>query len=147
MASYSICTQTFDIGDEPKAKALKPLEEAAEVFGAWQNRCDEDVVDELADCIQACANMMAWMGLTQQDVDNAMLRCLKRNRDRGRIDAPWLAQSCQKTPTGAPFRWIPERYTRRTALRSTSTTTSSTRAARIGLRRLTKVNAILPNYF
>lgn len=45
MATYSICTQTFDIGDEPKAKALKPLEEAAEVFGAWQNRCDEDVVD------------------------------------------------------------------------------------------------------
>ena len=38
MACYSICTQTFDIGDEPKAKALKPLEEAAEVFGAWQNR-------------------------------------------------------------------------------------------------------------
>lgn len=66
MAAYSICTHTFDIGDEPKAKALKPLEEAAEVFGAWQNRCDEDV-------------------------DDAMLRCLKRNRDRGRIDAPWLA--------------------------------------------------------
>ena len=41
MANYSICTQTFDIGDEPKAKALKPLEEAAEVFGAWQNRCDQ----------------------------------------------------------------------------------------------------------
>lgn len=91
MAAYSICTHTFDIGDEPKAKALKPLEEAAEVFGAWQNRCDEDVADELADYIQACANMMAWMGLTQQDVDDAMLRCLKRNRDRGRIDAPWLA--------------------------------------------------------
>lgn len=27
MANYSICTQTFDVGDEPKAKALKPLEE------------------------------------------------------------------------------------------------------------------------
>lgn len=88
MATFSICTHTFDIGDEPKAKALKPLkplEEAAEVFGAWQNRCDEDVIDELADCIQACANMMAWMGLTQKDVDDAMLRCLKRNRDRGRL--------------------------------------------------------------
>lgn len=91
MAAHSICTHTFDIGDEPKAKALKPLEEAAEIFGAWQNRCDEDVVDELADCIQACANMMAWMGLTQQDVDDAMLRRLKRNRDRGRLEAPWLA--------------------------------------------------------
>lgn len=27
MANYSICTQTFDIGDEPKDNALKPLEE------------------------------------------------------------------------------------------------------------------------
>lgn len=34
MACYSICTNTFDIGDEQKAKALKPLDEAAEVFGA-----------------------------------------------------------------------------------------------------------------
>lgn len=25
MACYSICTQTFDIGDEPKAKAFKLL--------------------------------------------------------------------------------------------------------------------------
>lgn len=88
---YLLNLRTFREVRDDKAQALKPLEEAAEVFGAWQNRCDEDVVDELADCIQACANMMAWMGLTQQDVDNAMLRCLKRNRDRGRIDAPWLA--------------------------------------------------------
>lgn len=26
----------FDKPDEPKVQALKPLEEAAEVFGAWQ---------------------------------------------------------------------------------------------------------------
>lgn len=34
----------FDKPDEPKAQALKPLEEAAEVFGAWQaaiRRMDE----------------------------------------------------------------------------------------------------------
>lgn len=85
MRAYVFDAHAFDIGDAPKQKALKPLEEAAEVFGAWQNRCDEDVVDEVADCIQACANLLAWMGLTQQEVDDAMLRCLKRNRDRGRL--------------------------------------------------------------
>lgn len=26
MATYSICTQTFDIGDEPKAKALNGVD-------------------------------------------------------------------------------------------------------------------------
>lgn len=105
MANYSICTQTFDIGDEPKAKALKPLEEAAEVFGAWQD-CDDmrlsqimtarmeyrqDLIDECMDVVQAVVNLLDAEGFTQEDVDNAMLRCLKRNRDRGRIDAPWLA--------------------------------------------------------
>lgn len=30
----------FDKPDAPKAQALKPLEEAAEVFGAWQ-QCDD----------------------------------------------------------------------------------------------------------
>lgn len=30
----------FDKPDEPKVQALKPLEEAAEVFGAWQD-CDD----------------------------------------------------------------------------------------------------------
>lgn len=30
----------FDKPDAPKAQALKPLEEAAEAFGAWQD-CDD----------------------------------------------------------------------------------------------------------
>ena len=37
---YRLAFGAFDKPDAPKAQALKPLEEAAEVFGAWQD-CDD----------------------------------------------------------------------------------------------------------
>lgn len=80
-------TANDSLGGESLQRALARITGAEDT--SWRGVMRR--VAELADCIQACANMMAWMGLTQQDVDNAMLRCLKRNRDRGRIDAPWLA--------------------------------------------------------
>lgn len=87
---------------EPKAQALKPLEKAAEVFGAWQNidrmsakfvNVDEEIaetmcalerclMDEIADCIQACANLAAMVGVS--DMTPYMERCEQRNRERGR---------------------------------------------------------------
>ena len=89
---------------EPKAQALKPLEEAAEVFGAWQNidrmsakfvnvdeesaetmcALERDLMDEIADCIQACANLAASLGVT--DITPYLARCEERNRDRGRYE-------------------------------------------------------------
>ena len=88
-----------------KAQALKPLEEAAEVFGAWQvwdsfdvdalrelytpkqlklfgiaNR--RDLLDEIADTIQACANLAAAIGV--DDMTPYLARCEERNRERGR---------------------------------------------------------------
>ena len=36
MKKYVLKVEPFTKSDEPKAQALKPLEEAAEVFGAWQ---------------------------------------------------------------------------------------------------------------
>ena len=76
-----------------KAQALKPLEEAAEVFGAWQlwdehpdgdlgERLASDLVDECADVIQATCNLLAAMGVT--DLSEAMAACERRNRERGR---------------------------------------------------------------
>lgn len=67
-----------------KRQALKPLEEAAEVFGAWQlMEGIEDtgvrekrrllLLDECADVIQATLNLVAALG------------CEDRNRERGRI--------------------------------------------------------------
>lgn len=87
---------------EPKAQALKPLEEAAEVFGAWQDidrmsamfvnvdvmsseticALERDLMDEIADCIQACANLAAMVGVS--DMTPYMERCEQRNRERGR---------------------------------------------------------------
>lgn len=87
---------------EPKAQALKPLEEAAEVFGAWQDidrmsamfvnvdvmsaeticALERDLMDEIADCIQACANLAAMVGVS--DLTPYMESCEERNRERGR---------------------------------------------------------------
>lgn len=80
-----------------KAQALKVLEEAAEVFAAWQqweNYKDHpsniwyeeaELLDELADVIQACVNLISAYGIT--DFELAMAQCETRNRKRGRYDA------------------------------------------------------------
>jgi hypothetical protein len=83
-----------------KAQALKPLEEAAEAFGAWQTlaywqeeakdcvfalqsaRCD--VLNEIADTIQACCNLAHAMGC--EDLTPYMAACEERNRKRGRYE-------------------------------------------------------------
>lgn len=90
-----------------KPQALKTLEEAAEVFGAWQvwdsfnvdalrelytpgqirlfgiaNR--RDLLNEIADTIQACCNLAAALGV--EDLTPYLARCEERNRERGRYD-------------------------------------------------------------
>lgn len=86
-----------------KAQALKPLEEAAEVFGAWQLydrrlRIDEAVgitgtpramelrdalLDECADVVQAVCNLAASLGV--RDMTDRMHACRIRNEKRGRL--------------------------------------------------------------
>ena len=85
-----------------KVQALKVVEEAAEVFGAWQEwdryhgahaafdgpkaECAKAmkacIVDECADVIQATCNLLAALGVT--DMTEAMAACERRNRERGR---------------------------------------------------------------
>lgn len=77
-----------------KAQALKVLEEAAEVFGAWQEwekykdypsehiYEESDLMDEIADVIQACVNLISAYGIT--DFNLPMVNCEFRNRERGR---------------------------------------------------------------
>lgn len=76
-----------------KAQALKPIEEAAEAFGAWQNwererdsGIDDSlkrlIVDECADTIQAAVNLAAACGC--DDMTKAMMACWRRNHERGR---------------------------------------------------------------
>ena len=78
-----------------KAQALKVLEEAAEVVEAFKQRdpCDvthigyatANVLDEIADTIQASCNLAAALGVT--DLTPYLARCEERNRERGRYDA------------------------------------------------------------
>lgn len=86
-----------------KAQALKVLEEAAEVFGAWQEAeisktayaepeerevngyafgYGEVLLDEIADTIQASCNLAAALGVT--DLTPHLAACEERNRERGR---------------------------------------------------------------
>lgn len=77
-----------------KAHALKVLEEAAEVFGAWQVYDSDDMthvgynasvlLDEIADTVQACCNLASALGVT--DLTPYLARCEERNRDRGRYE-------------------------------------------------------------
>lgn len=91
-----LCIHPFEMGTEKEA-ALKPLEEAAEAFGAWQDYHDEwrkpnsiyaalseqSFADEIADVIQAACNLAARYDL---DLEAAMERCEERNRSRGRYE-------------------------------------------------------------
>lgn len=87
--------QTFSDVKADKAQALKVLEEAAEVFGAWQlwDGLDADekgdgfnvgcLMSECADVIQATCNLLAAYGVT--DFTVFMETCRKRNVERGRM--------------------------------------------------------------
>lgn len=81
---------TFDKVATDKAQALKPLEEAAEVFGAWQAWNEHPspegltkIYDECADTVQAICNLLAAFGRENFVVD--MEACAYRNHKRGRM--------------------------------------------------------------
>lgn len=94
---YLLNMRVFNEVKDSKGQALKPLEEAAEVFGAWQKRnvqytskkmykvFSDELIDECMDTVQAIANLLAAVGATQGKVDAAIKRMDERNWDRGRL--------------------------------------------------------------
>ena len=97
MSEVNLTVRTFRMGTD-KESAIKVLEEASEVRAAWQEydrwlgidiaekyRIEERTMfaDEIADCIQACVNLADRYGI---DLQAAMERCEKRNRERGRYE-------------------------------------------------------------
>lgn len=95
---YLLNMRVFNDVSDSKGQALKPLEEAAELFGAWQARYNmrfasrdaqvafrDDLIDECMDTVQAIANLLAAVGATQGDVDAAIMRLDERNGNRGRL--------------------------------------------------------------
>lgn len=96
---YLLDLRAFREVDDCKAQALKPLEEAAEAFGAWQLRdgyqdCTvgpfhdglrRDLIDECLDTVQATVNLLAAVGATQGEVTAAIARMDARNAERRRL--------------------------------------------------------------
>ena len=81
---------TFANVQPDKAQALKVIEEAAEVFSAWEDwshthdpELPPPLVDECADVIEATCNLLAALGV--DDMTDAMRTCEERNRARGRL--------------------------------------------------------------
>lgn len=86
---------TFAHVEPSKEQALKVLEEAAEVFGAWQlwdelegeerrdGFNDVSLMAECADVIQATCNLVAAYGVT--DFTVFMEGCKRHNEKRGRM--------------------------------------------------------------
>jgi Lar family restriction alleviation protein len=71
-----------------KEQAKKVLEEAAEVFGAWQDMScgistESEVVEEIADLITASCNLASALGF--DDLRPAVEECRRRNEERGRF--------------------------------------------------------------
>lgn len=85
---------TFRAGSDKEA-ALKPLEEAAEAYAAWQRWVSEAtpgglranaanhraLADEIADTVTACANLAERWGI---DLQAALERVERKNVERGR---------------------------------------------------------------
>lgn len=96
---YLLNMRVFNDVSDSKGQALKPLEEAAEIFGAWQGSDSmrtaastrdrvgmrNRLIDECMDTVQATANLLAAIGATQGEVDAAIERMDGRNGDRGRL--------------------------------------------------------------
>lgn len=90
--------ETFPNVEPDKAQALKVVEEAAEVFSAWEkwhkspapHMWAEDIANECADVIQAVCNLMEGLSKTLdmpylEDMAYYMDACAERNRERGRM--------------------------------------------------------------
>lgn len=80
----------FKSTEADKAQAMKVVEEAAEVFGAWQTWVDggwcagdrRALIGECADTIQAVGNLLDALGVA--DMEQHMEECRARNEARGR---------------------------------------------------------------
>ncbi len=88
---------TFKDVNVDKEQAMKIVEEACEVHSAFERYriADDsanfiemeggrmDMIEEIADVMQACSNMLAALGVS--DMRDEMRKCAERNRARGRM--------------------------------------------------------------
>ena len=103
--TYLLTVEPFEMGT-PKESAVKPLEEAAEAFGAWQDYYELETLEsdglqvarnhvlyECCDVIQAACNLMWRMGATESQVMAAMCAVTRQNDAFGRYRAEHASDS------------------------------------------------------
>lgn len=84
---------TFGRLDPDKWLLVKALEEAAEMVDAGKDHIKDEAsaakwtafMDEIADLIQTLGNLCAAFDITDDELYEALDRCLNRNRQRGRL--------------------------------------------------------------
>lgn len=95
---------TFPNVQADKQQILKIAEEYSEIYSAWENLQEvnamyrygntdysgkqfaiKKLVDECADTITAVCNLLAALGVDDNQMQRAMQDCEQRNRDRGRL--------------------------------------------------------------
>ena len=97
MKTYVLKVEPFTKFGEPKARALKPLEGAAEVFGAWRASGIDgagsitpetrgDIVYERFGTIQPCVNLLESIGATDAGLRDAARKVYADNVERGRCE-------------------------------------------------------------
>lgn len=85
--TFELHVNPFVLSDETeKQRVLKPLEEAAEIYGAWQEGRTGDfgrtsLMYEIADTITACVNLAESIGAEPSRLQ-AELRLVQMNNER-----------------------------------------------------------------
>ena len=89
-------TKTFVMETDVMRQAFKVCEEAFELYMAAKHRNVIDPINDLesrrrdmvyegADVIQAVLNFFDMLGMDEEEVDDAMYACYRRNVNRGRV--------------------------------------------------------------
>lgn len=86
---------TFTVEDSLDDQCMKVLEEANELFSeCHKGDCAaivHRVLEEAVDTVTAVANVLEYLGVEQDKIDEAIGRCNGRNAERGRIPA-WVVR-------------------------------------------------------
>lgn len=86
---------TFTVEDSLDDQCMKVLEEANELFSeCHKSDCAaivHRVLEEAVDTVTAVANVLEYLGVGQDKIDEAIGRCNRRNAARGRIPA-WVVR-------------------------------------------------------
>jgi len=82
---YCIEISPFQSVSNCKAQAIKVLEEAGEIVDAWKRNDRAGILEEAADIFQATVNLLEAVGVSSDELQNAIGGCKSKNENRGYV--------------------------------------------------------------